>query len=124
MRKKTEIYLQLPNTFTKNFERMSKLKYSEIEIKKLLKTKDLSIDDKIKANILNFIRTIHLNGDNFIESIYGSEFFGELPMTFKKKPGQVMGLITATISGEVRKYVFNDKGYEQLDDILELLAGK
>jgi hypothetical protein len=30
-----------------------------------------------------------------------------------------MGLITATIDGEVRKYVFNDKGYEKLDDILD-----
>lgn len=41
-------------------------------------------------------------------------------MTFKKNPGQVMGLITATINGEVRKYVFNDKGYESLDDLIKL----
>jgi len=59
---------------------------------------------------------------DFIESSFDSEFFGALPMTFQKKTGQVMGLITATINGEVRKYVFNDKGYEKLDDILELLA--
>ena len=98
----------------------SPLKYSEIEVKKMLKAGDLSLEEQIKFNILNFIRTIHLNRQNFIESSFGSEFFGELPMTFKKNPGQVMGLITATINGEVRKYVFNDKGYEALEELLNL----
>jgi hypothetical protein len=88
-----------------------KLKYSELAVKKMLKAGDLNLEEQIKFNILNFIRTIHLNELDFIESSFGTEFFGELPMTFKKKPGQVMGLITATIDGEVRKYVFNDKGY-------------
>ena len=78
------------------------MKYSEKEIKKLLKTKDLRLEDQVKVNILNFIRTIHLNEEDFIESPYGSKFFGVLPMTFEKKPGQVMGLITATVNGEVR----------------------
>lgn len=96
------------------------MKYSEVEVKKLLKTKDLSIEDQVKVNILNFIRTIHLNELDFIESSFGAEFFGELPMTFQKNPGQVMGLITATVNGEVHKYVFNDQGYEALEDLLEL----
>ena len=87
----------------------------------MLKTGDLNLEDQIKFNILNFIRTIHLNDLDFIESSFGSEFFGELPMTFKKNTGQVMGLITATINGEVQKYVFNDKGYEPLEDLLKLL---
>lgn len=42
-------------------------------------------------------------------------------MTFRKNIGQIMGLITATINGEVRKYVFNEKGYEQLEDLLKLI---
>jgi hypothetical protein len=42
-------------------------------------------------------------------------------MTFIKNAGQVMGLITATINGEVRKYIFNDKGYEPLEDLLKLI---
>jgi len=50
----------------------------------------------------------------------GTELYGELPMTFRKNPGQVMGLITATINGEARKYVFNDKGYEPLEDLIDL----
>ena len=96
------------------------LKYSEIEVKKMLKDGDLSLEEQIKFNILNFIRTIHLNERDFIESSFGSEFFGELPMTFQKNSGQVMGLITATINGEVRKYVFNNKGYESLEDLTNL----
>lgn len=96
------------------------LKYTEITVKKMLIAGDLSLEDQIKFNILNFIRTIHLNELDFIESSFGSEFFGALPMTFKKNAGQVMGLITATINGEVRKYVFNDKGYEPLEDLLML----
>lgn len=96
------------------------LKYSEIEVKKMLKSGDLNLEDQIKFNILNFIRTIHLNELDFIESSFGTEFFGDLPMTFQKNAGQVMGLITATINGEVRKYIFNDKGYEPLEDLLEL----
>ena len=98
----------------------SPLKYSDIEVKKMLKAGDLSLEEQIKFNILNLIRTINLNELDFIESSFGSEFFGELPMTFRKKPGQVFGLITATINGEVRKYVFNDKGYEPLEDLLKL----
>ncbi|RKL68069.1 hypothetical protein CR203_06115 [Salipaludibacillus neizhouensis] len=96
------------------------MKYSEAAVKKMLKVGDLSLEDQIKFNILNFIRTIHLNNQEFIESHFGSEFFGELPMTFQKNEGQVMGLITATIDGEVRKYVFNDQGYEPLEDLLGL----
>ena len=96
------------------------MKYSEIEVKRMLKAGDLSLEDQIKFNILNFIRTIYLNEQDFIKSSYGTEFYGELPMTFRKNPGQVMGLITATIDGEVRKYVFNDKGYEPLEDLIDL----
>ena len=97
------------------------VKYSEIVAKKMLKAGDLSLEEQIKFNILNFIKTIHLNELDFIESSFGTEFFGELPMTFKKNSGQVMGLITATINGEVRNYVFNDKGYEPLEDLLKLI---
>lgn len=97
------------------------VKYSEVEIKRLMKIKDMSLDDQVKVNILNFIRTIHLNNQDFINSSFGSKFFGELPMTFQKNAGQVMGLITATVDGEVRKYVFNDQGYEEIEDLLQLM---
>ena len=96
------------------------MEYSEIEVNRLLDTDNLSTEDLIKVNILNFIRIIHLNEQDFIESDYRTKFFGELPMTFQKNAGQVIGLITATVEGEVRKFVFNDQGYESLTDLLKL----
>ncbi len=96
------------------------MKYSELELKRMIKAGDLSVEDQIKFNILNFTRTIHRNKQDFIQESYGTEFYGELPMTFKKKAGQVMGLITVKIEGEERTYIFNDRGYELLDDLLQL----
>lgn len=81
---------------------------------------ELTVEEEIDLNIINFIHAIHLNGQDFIESEYGSAFFGELPMTFKKKSGQVVGMITATVDGEMKRYVFNENGYENLDELMML----
>ena len=94
--------------------------YNNTELNKLRKLDNKTTEEQIKFNILNFIYTIHLNGDDFIESLYDSEFFGELPMKFMKKEGQVMGLITVNLNDEITKYVFNNKGYERLEDLLNL----
>ncbi len=94
------------------------MKYSELELKRMIKAGDLSIEDQVKINILNFIRTIHLNKQDFIQESYGTEFYGALPMTFRKKAGQVVGLITVKAEGNEQTYVFNDRGYELLDDLL------
>ena len=96
------------------------MKYSELELKRMIKAGDLSIENQIKFNILNFIRTIHLNKQDFVQESYGTEFYGELPMTFRKKAGQVVGLITVKVGGSEKTYVFNDRGYELLDDLLVL----
>lgn len=83
-------------------------------------------DEEIRLNILNFIRTIHSNKYDFIDVFYDSEFFGDIGFRFKKRSGQVMGLITVSIKDEDRKsiYIFNEKGYELLDDLLELDEGE
>lgn len=96
------------------------MQYSEIELKKMTKLENMDIEEQIKFNILNFIRTIHLNKQDFIQESYNTKFFGDLPMTFKKKGGQVMGLITVSIKNEEQIYIFNDHGYEPMDDLLEL----
>lgn len=83
----------------------------------------LNLEDKTRLNILNFIRTIHLNNQDFIESSFDTEYFGELPMSFRKNAGQAMGLIIATVGSETRKFVFTDRGYEELEDILKLAEG-
>lgn len=90
----SSIHYTLDNDSVRRFSHMTN---SEIKVKRMLKARDLNLEEQIVFNILNFIRTIHLNRQNFIESSFESEFFGELPMTIKKNPGQVMGLITATI---------------------------
>lgn len=59
----------------------------------MLKAGDLSLEEQIKFNILNYIRTIYLNERDFIETSFRSESFGELPMIIKKKSGQLMGLL-------------------------------
>ncbi len=61
---------------------------------------------------------IHLNKLNFIDSSFDSEYYGQLPMVFKKDSGQVMGLVTAMVDGKVYKYIFNEQGYERLGDLL------
>ncbi len=96
------------------------MKYSELELKTMLKAGNLSIEEQIKFNILNFIRTIHLNKQDFIQESYYTEFYGELPMKFSKKAGQVMGLITVKVEDDEWVYVFNDLGYELVDDLLQL----
>ncbi len=96
------------------------MKYVELELRKMSKAGDLSIEDQIKFNILNFIRTIHLNKQDFIQESYCTDFYGELPMAFRKKAGQVVGLITVKAEGDEQTYVFNDRGYELLDELLEL----
>ena len=96
--------------------------YSKLELKKMVNRglQNLSVDDEIKFNILNFIHCIYLNKQDFIKESYDSEFFGNLSMVFKKKPGQVFGLVRVFIKDEGRKieYVFNEKGYEVLEDII------
>ena len=94
--------------------------YLESELSRIIKKGNLSIEDQIKFNILNFIQTIHLNKQDFIHASIKSNFYGKLPMAFRKKAGQVVGLITVKIDGEERVYIFDDRGYELLDDLLDL----
>lgn len=94
------------------------VKYSETRVLKMCEGVDLRLEEQIELNILNFIRTIYLNKLNFIDASFNSQYDGQLPMTFKKDSGQVMGLVTAKIDEKVHKYIFNDQGYELLDDLL------
>ncbi len=94
--------------------------YSELELARMIKSGDLSIETQVKANILGFIHCIYLNKQDFVKESFDSEFFGDLPMTFRKKAGQVMGVITAKVNGKERTYIFNQYGYELLEDLLLL----
>jgi hypothetical protein len=96
--------------------------YSELELKKMVNNGlgNLSVDDEIKFNILNFIHGIHLNKQDFLYESYNSEFFGNLNMVFTKKPLQIFGSVRVVIKDECRKmvFIFNDSGYELAEDII------
>lgn len=96
------------------------MKYSDKEVNRLLKKQNLSREEEITVNILVFIRTIHLNEQDFIESHYDSRYSGKMPMTFRKNAGQVLGLINVTVEGRDLEYVFSDQGFEALDQVLNL----
>ena len=99
------------------------MRYSVSEFKKMLDTELKTTDDMIKFDILNFIRVIHLNKQNFIESSFNTNYYGDRRMTFLKKEGQVIGIIHVHIVSKGREmtYIFNDKGYELLEDLLGLI---
>ena len=61
------------------------MRYSVSEFKKMLDTELKTTDDMIKFDILNFIRVIHLNKQNFIESSFKMDYQGDRRITFRKK---------------------------------------
>ena len=96
---------------------------NEPELKKLMK-KDidsLSIEEQISINILNFIRCIHLNKQDFYSTRFDTKYFGDLPMTFKKKSNCLIGHCSVTIKDENRviDYLFTENGFELMQDVVK-----
>lgn len=98
--------------------------YSELSLRRMLKkgVDNLSSEELVKFNILNYIHMIHLNKDDFINSRYKSRFFDKTKMFFSKDPGQIFGRIFCQSDNEkITIYLFNEQGYEEIDDsILEV----
>ncbi|QQE74983.1 hypothetical protein KDJ56_03275 [Brevibacillus composti] len=99
------------------------MKFNELELKKLMK-KDfnaLTIEERIQVDILNFIRTIHLNKQDFYSVSLDSKYYGDLPMTFKKNANCLIGHCRVLIKDENRyyDYLFTENGYERLNDLLK-----
>lgn len=80
------------------------------------------IENEIALNILGFIDCIHLNKQDFVTSSYKSEYYGNLSMCFLKSENQVAGLVHVEIKNEHRMidYLFTDKGFDRIDDLLGL----
>lgn len=98
------------------------MKYNEIELKKLMK-KDidaLSVDEQISINIFNFIRTIHLNKQDFYSAVFATQYFGDIEMTFKKEANCLIGHCSININeeGKMREYLFTENGFELLQDVV------
>jgi hypothetical protein len=103
-------------------ERAIKMIYSEKEYKRLLDSNyaDDSVEHEIELNLLNFIRVIHLNGQDFYTQSFGSQYFGDLEMTFKKNSNCLVGHCRAENKkkGIVVNYLFTENGFELVDVVL------
>jgi hypothetical protein len=98
------------------------MRYSEIELKRLLNKeyKHLTTEEKIVANILNFISCIHLNKQDFYSESFNSQYFGELEMDFQKSGNCLVGhcRVVLKYEGRVRDYLFTENGFELLESVM------
>ena len=99
------------------------MRFSELEFKRLIDSgyPEVCIENEIEFNIINFIRCIHLNKQDFYSESYGTEYFGDLEMTFKKDSGSLIGYCKANIKkeGRVLEYLFTENGFELLQDVVK-----
>lgn len=79
-----------------------------------------SIENEIKLNLLNFIRVIHLNEQDFYSQSFSSQYFSDLEMTFKKNSNCLIGHCRAENKKEgiVANYLFTENGFELIEDVL------
>ena len=56
------------------------MKFSELELHRLMNIgpENLTIEEGITFNSLNFIRCIHLNGDDFYSFSYDTIYYGDI----------------------------------------------
>lgn len=103
------------------------MRFNELELKKTIRKhnknefKNLTVEDEISINILNFIHAIHLNRQDFYNSLFATEYFGDLEMTFNKEAGCLIGHCRAIVKNENRviDYLFTENGYELLGDVVK-----
>lgn len=98
------------------------MKFNEIELKKLTKKgiDALSVDEKISINILSFIRTIHLNKQDFYSAVFDTQYFGDIEMSFRKDPNCLIGHCRVVDKSEntTIDYLFTENGFELLSDVV------
>ncbi len=98
------------------------MRYSEIELKRLLNKghENLTTEEEIAANILNFISCIHLNKQDFYSESFSSQYYGELEMDFQKKANCLIGSCRVHIKKQdkILFYLFTENGFEELRDVV------
>ena len=69
------------------------MRFSEVEMKRIIDKgfKNVSLEEEIAFNILNFIHCIYLNKQDFYRESFDSQYFGNLEMTFKKRGSCLIG---------------------------------
>jgi hypothetical protein len=100
------------------------MKYNELELKKMMKKgfDNMSVDETISIDILNFIRTVYLNKQDFYSARFDTQYFGDREMTFKKKANCLIGHCQVSFKdeGKVIDYLFTENGYELLSEIYKI----
>lgn len=99
------------------------MRFSEIELKKMVDKgfMNISTEEEIAFNILNFIHCIHLNKQDFYRESFDSQYFGDLEMTFTKSGCCLIGHCSVVVKRENRviDYLFTENGFELLQDIVK-----
>lgn len=100
------------------------MKYNELELKKMMKKgfDNLSLDELISIDILNFIRTIHLNKQDFYSARFDTQYFGDREMTFQKEENCLIGHCRVSLKDKARviDFLFTENGYEMLSELCKL----
>ncbi|KAF1084781.1 hypothetical protein SPSYN_01951 [Sporotomaculum syntrophicum] len=98
------------------------MKYNELELKKLMKKgfDNLSLDEQISIDILNFIRIVYLNKQDFYASRFDTRYFGAVEMTFSKPANCLIGRCRVSLKdeGKAIDYLFTENGFELLNGIV------
>jgi hypothetical protein len=96
-----------------------------LELTKRMKkgTQNINTEEEIGLNILNFIRCVYLNNQDFFRESFDSKYFGDLEMTFKKDSESLIGHCRAFIKNEYKiiDYLFTENGYELLNEFVKKL---
>ncbi|GAB6180374.1 hypothetical protein JCM14036_16930 [Desulfotomaculum defluvii] len=99
------------------------MRFSEIELQKISNKgfKNITLEEEITFNILNFIHCIHLNKHDFYKESFDSQLFGNLDMTFKKSGNSLIGHCQVIIKNKNRimDYLFTENGFELMQDVLK-----
>jgi hypothetical protein len=103
------------------------MRFNELELKKTFRKhsgnelKNLTPEEEISINILNFIHAIHLNRQDFYNSLFATKYYGDLEMAFNKESGCLIGHCRAIVKNENRviDYLFTENGYELLSDVVK-----
>lgn len=94
-----------------------------MELKRILNKshKNMTTEDGIAANMLNFINCICLNKQDFYSEPFNSQFFGDLEMNFQKPGNCLIGHCQVAIKNESRvlDYLFTENGFELLQDVVK-----
>lgn len=99
------------------------MRFSELELKKMVDKgfDNITLEEEIVFNVLNFIHCIHLNQQDFYTESFNSQMFGDLEMTFKKRGSCLIGHCRVVVKKEDRviDYLFTQDGFELLKDTIQ-----